>query len=47
MEEEKAAEDIPSYDANVTLNSAGADTSLRSATTVETGPEELLILLAA
>lgn len=41
-------EDIPSYDASVSLNSASEEPQqLRSATQVETGPKEMLILFMA
>lgn len=40
-------EEIPSYDAKVTLNSAGTDPLASEASHVATGPAENLLLIAA
>lgn len=40
-------EEIPSYDAKVTLNSAGADPLASEASHIATGPAENLLFIAA
>gem|GEM_PF-1482551 len=45
--EKETAEKIPTYNAKVSLNAAPADPNMVAATHVETGPEDMLIIVAA